>query len=50
MDQSDDGEVILCYPGDPRHSVPARALPGPTRLVIRNKRFVSVDGLESLWA
>lgn len=47
---SDNGEVILCYPGDPRHSVPARALPGPTRLAIRNKRFVPVEGLESLWA
>ena len=47
---SDNGEVILCYPGDPQHSVPARALPGPTRLVVRNKRFVPVDGLESLWA
>jgi len=47
---SDNGETVLCYPGDPQHSVPARALPGPTRLVIRNKRFVPVDGLESLWA
>ncbi|MDR7306336.1 NUDIX hydrolase [Rhodoferax saidenbachensis] len=45
-----DGEVILCYPGDPQHSVPTRALPGPTRLAIRNKRFVPVEGLESLWA
>jgi 8-oxo-dGTP pyrophosphatase MutT (NUDIX family) len=44
-----DGETILCYPGDPRHSVPTRALPGPTRLAIRNKRFVPVEGLESLW-
>lgn len=47
---SDNGEVILCYPGDPRHSVPTRALPGPTRLAIRDRRFVPVDGLESLWA
>ncbi len=47
---SDAGEVILCYPGDPRHSVPTRALPGPTRLAIRDRRFVPVDGLESLWA
>lgn len=47
---SENDEVILCYPGDPRHSVPARALPGPTRLTIRNRRFVPADGLESLWA
>ncbi len=47
---SENGETILCYPGDPRHSVPTRALPGPTRLAIRERRFVPVDGLESLWA
>jgi 8-oxo-dGTP pyrophosphatase MutT (NUDIX family) len=47
---SENGEVILCYPGDPLHSVPQRALPGPTRLTIRNKRFLPADGLESLWA
>ena len=47
---SEQDVVVLCYPGDPRHSVPERALPGPTRLVVRNKRFVPEDGLESLWA
>ena len=26
------------------------ALPGPTRLYMRNRRFVPADGLESLWA
>lgn len=46
----EDGSVILSYPGDPRHSVPERALPGPTRMVVRNKRVVPIDGLESLWA
>ena len=45
-----EGETILCYPGDPQHSVPTRALPGPTRLAIRERRFVPVDGLDSLWA
>jgi 8-oxo-dGTP pyrophosphatase MutT (NUDIX family) len=45
----ENGEVILCYPGDPMHSVPERALPGPTRLSIRNKRFLPANGLESLW-
>ncbi len=47
---SENGEVILCYPGDPMHSVQQRALPGPTRLYIRNKRFVPEGGLESLWS
>lgn len=47
---SEDGEVILCYPGDPRHSVTERALPGPTRLTIRNKRFVPPGPLEILWS
>jgi 8-oxo-dGTP pyrophosphatase MutT (NUDIX family) len=43
------GTVVLSYPGDPRHSVPTRALPGPTRLLVRNKRFVPEGPLESLW-
>lgn len=47
---TEDGNVVLCYPGDPRHSVPTRALPGPTRLTIRNGRFVADEGVESLWA
>lgn len=46
---SEDGELVLCYPGDPRHSVAARALPGPTRLYVRNRRFVAGNGVESLW-
>mgnify|MGYP000712308735 CR=1 FL=1 len=46
----EDGTVILSYPGDPRHSVPERALPGPTRMLVRNKRFVPEGPLESLWS
>jgi 8-oxo-dGTP pyrophosphatase MutT (NUDIX family) len=34
-----DGARVVCYPGDPAHSVQERALPGPTRLVWRNQRF-----------
>ena len=45
---TENGEVFLCYPGDPQHSVPQRALPGPTRLYIRNKRFVAEQGFEAL--
>lgn len=42
-------ETVLCYPGDPNHSVAQRALPGPTRLYVRDKKFVAANGLQSLW-
>ncbi len=45
----ENGTVILSYPGDARHSVTQRAMPGPTRLLMRNKRFVPEGPLESLW-
>ena len=45
-----DGTRVLTYPGDPRHSVRARALPGPTRLYHRNKRFEPEGGFEALFA
>lgn len=45
----ENGERILCYPGDPRHSVATRALPGPTRLAIRNRRFEPIEGFEALF-
>ncbi|MFT3777617.1 MAG: NUDIX domain-containing protein [Ottowia sp.] len=37
---------VLCYPGDPAHPVPARALPEPvpTRVVWRGKRFEPPQG------
>ena len=42
-----DGDVrALCYPGDARHPVRERALPGPTRLRWVNGRFEPVDGFE----
>ena len=45
----DDGVRVLTYPGDPRHSVKTRALPGPTRLRYENKRFVPILGFEGLF-
>lgn len=45
----DDGVRTICYPGDERHSLRARALPGPTRLRYRNKRFEPVDGFDALF-
>ena len=45
-----DGARIICYPGDERHSVRERALPGPTRLHYRNRRFEPATGFEALFA
>jgi 8-oxo-dGTP pyrophosphatase MutT (NUDIX family) len=39
-----DGSRAVCYPGDPRHSLRGRAMPGPTRLVWRNQRFEPEEG------
>ena len=44
-----DGGRVICYPGDERHSVKARAMPGPTRLRYRGKLFEPVEGFESLF-
>jgi hypothetical protein len=43
-----DGERVICYPGDPRHSVAEHAWPGPTRLAYRNRRFEPAGGLADL--
>jgi hypothetical protein len=45
----DNGERVLCYPGDPQHPVTQRALPGPTRLMWRNRRFEPNGGFEALF-
>jgi 8-oxo-dGTP pyrophosphatase MutT (NUDIX family) len=42
----DAGVRTLCYPGDPRHSVAQRAMPGPTRLRFVAGRFEPVHGFE----
>jgi 8-oxo-dGTP pyrophosphatase MutT (NUDIX family) len=44
-----DGERVICYPGDPQHSVATRALLGPTRLYYRNRRFEPADGFSALF-
>jgi 8-oxo-dGTP pyrophosphatase MutT (NUDIX family) len=44
-----DGVRIICYPGDERHSVRERALPGPTRLHHRGGRFEPAGGFEALF-
>ncbi len=40
----EDGMRVICYPGDERHTVPHPVLPGPTRLMFRNKRFEPTSG------
>ena len=42
-----DGERIVCYPGDPLHSIPERALLGPTRLRWLQRRFEPIGGFAS---
>lgn len=41
---------VLCYPGDPEHPIQTRALPAPTRLIWRDKRFQPPEGLDALLA
>ncbi|MRD49710.1 NUDIX hydrolase [Caenimonas koreensis] len=43
------GDRVICYPGDEHHSVRERAMPGPTRLHYRNKRFEPEGGFEALF-
>lgn len=44
----EDGQRILCYPGDARHPVPSRAMRGPTRLLFTKGRFVPLGGMAEL--
>jgi hypothetical protein len=41
---------VICYPGDERHSVRQRALPGPTRLHYLRGRFEPEGGFDALFA
>jgi 8-oxo-dGTP pyrophosphatase MutT (NUDIX family) len=42
-----EGGRMICYPGDERHPVTVRAMPGPTRMLFAGGRFRPVGGLES---
>jgi 8-oxo-dGTP pyrophosphatase MutT (NUDIX family) len=42
----EEGVRVLCYPGDPRHSVAQRAMRGPTRLRFVAGRFEPSTGFE----
>ena len=45
-----NGERVVCYAGDPRHSERLAAWPGPTRLTYRNRRFEPDGGLDAFFA
>jgi hypothetical protein len=40
---------VICYPGDERHSVRERALPGPTRLHWLDGRYEPAGGFDALF-
>lgn len=42
----DEGGRAIAYPGDPRHPVRVRALPGPTSLRLRDDCFEPPDGFD----
>jgi 8-oxo-dGTP pyrophosphatase MutT (NUDIX family) len=44
----DEGRRVICYPGDPRHSVAAPVWVGPTRLLHRNHRFEPDGGIDAM--
>ncbi len=46
----EDGVRVIAYPGDPRHPVAQRAMPGPLRLRHMKGRFEPFDGFEALFA
>lgn len=47
--QDSQGQRLLCYPGDPCHSNPRRALPTPTRLHYTNGRFLPEGGFDAFF-
>lgn len=44
----EEGQRVICYPGDARHPQPDRLWEGPTRLTWRNNRFEPEGGLQAL--
>lgn len=46
----EDGLEAMCYPGDREHPVQARAMPGTTRLLVRNRRAEPPAGFEGFFS
>jgi 8-oxo-dGTP pyrophosphatase MutT (NUDIX family) len=42
-----EGGRLLCYPGDERHPVRERVMPGPTRMVFSQGRFLPEGGFDA---
>jgi 8-oxo-dGTP pyrophosphatase MutT (NUDIX family) len=40
---------VIAYPGNSRHSVAMRAMPGPTALIYRENRFEPINGFEEFF-
>ncbi|SHE57067.1 hypothetical protein SAMN02745117_00505 [Lampropedia hyalina DSM 16112] len=40
---------MVCFPGDAQHAIRTAAMPGPTRLLMRNQRFTPPGGWATLW-
>jgi 8-oxo-dGTP pyrophosphatase MutT (NUDIX family) len=40
---------VIAYPGDPKHAVSLRAMPGPTSLIYRDNRFEPINGFEEFF-
>lgn len=45
-----DGVRVVAYPGDPRHPIAERAMPGPFRLMWKNNRFEPESGFDEFFA
>lgn len=44
-----EGERMVCFPGDPLHADSTVLMPGPQRLVMRNRWFEPLGGFEDLF-
>jgi 8-oxo-dGTP pyrophosphatase MutT (NUDIX family) len=41
--------MVLCFPGDVFHSLRERVMPGPSRLIVRDKRYEPEEGFGALF-
>ena len=45
-----EGARAVAYPGDAQHPLRDRVMPGPSRLVFRNKRFEPLGGFDEFFS
>ena len=45
----ENGRRVIVYPGDERHHIKERVMPGPTALLNNNDRFEPLDGFEAFF-